>query len=61
MSRKLPKSGPKWMKEGVAMVAADPHSRNRNRFLKDRRANRLDLVGTPHAVKMARKLRARAA
>lgn len=60
MSRKLPKSGPKWMKEGVAKCAAHPKRRANNYARKVTRAIRLERTGTPHALKMARKLRSRA-
>jgi len=60
MSRKLPKSGPKWMKEGVSKCAAHPRQRAANQAAQARRAHRLELLGTPHALKMARKLLARA-
>lgn len=61
MSRNLPKSGCKWMKQGVATAKADPQLRAARRVIKEQRSYRLEQSGTPHGRKMARKLRARAA
>lgn len=53
--------GGKWMKQGNATTQVTPAIRARHRAKIAARAHRLRRLGTPHALKMARKLIARAA